>query len=169
LQGLELGVDDFITKPFDVQELRLRVRNVLSRASQDALNNPFTSLPDGTLVYERLYECLQKPNWTMLILSLENLDAFREAYGFVASDDVLRPVSLMVNNAIRDIGSAEDFLGQLGPTDFVLVTGQERAISLQECIRSRLEPSLNYFYPTKDREKSVTHNKRLTFKIGILQ
>jgi DNA-binding response OmpR family regulator len=59
LQGLELGVDDFITKPFDVQELRLRVRNVLSRASQDALNNPFTSLPDGTLVDERLNECLQ--------------------------------------------------------------------------------------------------------------
>ena len=29
LQGLELGADDYITKPFDVQELRLRVRNAL--------------------------------------------------------------------------------------------------------------------------------------------
>src|SRR5690348_8621761 len=27
LQGLELGVVDYITKPFDIQELRLRVRN----------------------------------------------------------------------------------------------------------------------------------------------
>ena len=27
LQGFEVGADDYITKPFDVQELRLRVRN----------------------------------------------------------------------------------------------------------------------------------------------
>ncbi|MFN7209434.1 MAG: response regulator transcription factor, partial [Aggregatilineales bacterium] len=29
LTGLELGVVDYITTPFDIQELRLRVRNVL--------------------------------------------------------------------------------------------------------------------------------------------
>ncbi len=168
LQGLELGADDYITKPFDVQELRLRVRNALRRASQDTLTNPVTGLPDGPLVDEHLNGCLQKPKWTMLIVSLENLDAFREAYGFVASDDVLRAVSLMVQNAIREIGSADDFLGHLGPTDFVLITGQEKAATLQERIRSRLEQSLDYFYPIKDREQSA-RSKRLVFKIGILQ
>src|SRR5512141_2496317 len=34
LQGFEVGADDYITKPFDVQELRLRVRNALKRVSQ---------------------------------------------------------------------------------------------------------------------------------------
>ena len=169
LQGLELGVDDYITKPFDVQELRLRVRNVLRRVKQDALTNPVTSLPDGTLVDERLNECLQTLSWTMLIISLENLDAFREAYGFVASDDVLRAVNLMIQNALHETGSAEDFLGHLGPTDFVLITVQERATSLQERISSRLEQSLGYFYPIKDREKPTTGGKRLIFRIGVLQ
>ena len=102
LQGLELGADDYITKPFDVQELRLRIRNALRRAEQDSLTNPVTGLPDGKLVDERISECLHKLSWTMLIVSLENLEIFREAYGFVASDDVLRAVSLMVHNAMKE-------------------------------------------------------------------
>ena len=39
LRGLALGADDYITKPFDIQELRLRVRNALRRQSQSTLNN----------------------------------------------------------------------------------------------------------------------------------
>jgi DNA-binding response OmpR family regulator len=168
LTGLELGVDDYINKPFDIQELRLRVRNVLQRANQDALNNPVTSLPDGTLVDERLIECLQRQNWTMLVLSLTNLDIFRDAYGFVASDEVLRAVSIMVKNALRENGSTDDFFGHLSPTDFVLITGQERSAILREGISRRLNQSLDYFYPIKDREISANHMKRLFFKIGVL-
>jgi DNA-binding response OmpR family regulator len=169
LQGLELGADDYITKPFDVQELRLRIRNALRRAEQDTLTNPVTGLPDGTLVDERISECLHRFTWIMLIVSLENLEIFREAYGFVASDDVLRAVSLMVHNVIKELGGKDDFLGHLGPTDFVLITGQEQATNLQERIRSRLEQSLDYFYPIKDREKPGSHSRRLVVKIGVLQ
>ncbi len=46
LQGLEVGADDYITKPFDVQELRLRVRNALKRVSQGSLTNPVSGLPE---------------------------------------------------------------------------------------------------------------------------
>ena len=169
LKGLELGADDYITKPFDVQELRLRIRNSLRRAEQDTLTNPVTGLPDGKLVDERLSECLNKLNWTMLIVSLENLDAFRESYGFVASDDVLRAVSLMIHNARKEIGGPEDFLGHVGQTEFVLITTPDKAANLQERIRSRLESSLDYFYPIKDREQMGSHSKRLVFKIGLLQ
>jgi len=169
LHGLELGADDYITKPFDVQELRLRIRNALRRATQDSLTNPVTGLPDGRLVDERLTECLDKLNWTILLVSLENLDAFREAYGFVASDDVLRAVSLMIHNARREIGGPEDFLGHLGQTDFILITTPDKAASLRECIHNRLEVSLDYFYPIKDREQVGSHSQRLIFKIGVLQ
>lgn len=169
LEGLQLGADDYITKPFDVQELRLRVRNALQRAKQDTLTNPITGIPEGKLVDEHMSNCLDKVNWTILIISLENLDAFREAYGFVASDDVLRAVSLMIFNAKKEIGSEGDFLGHLEATEFVLITGPDRALTLQERIRSRLEISLDYFYPIKEREQMSVRTKRLEFKIGMLQ
>jgi len=169
LQGLELGADDYITKPFDVQELRLRVRNALKRASQDSLTNPVSGLPDGSLVDERLSEILKKTGWALLIVSLENLDSFREDYGFVASDDVLRAVSLMIHNAIREAGHPDDFIGHISPTDFVLIVSPVNLPAISERVRSRLEQSLDYFYPIKDREQVAVSAERLAIKMGELQ
>jgi DNA-binding response OmpR family regulator len=165
LQGLELGADDYITKPFDVQELRLRVRNALRRASQGSLNNPVSGLPDGALVNEKLYEMLQKGQWSLLLVSIINLDVFRDSYGFVASDDVLRAISLMVHNAMREVGEADDFVGHLTPTDFVLMVLPEKLPSLQDRIRTRLEQSLDYFYPIKDRDLVSKRKDRLIIKV----
>jgi DNA-binding response OmpR family regulator len=165
LQGLEIGADDYITKPFDVQELRLRVRNALRRASQGSLNNPVSGLPDGALVDEKLSEILQKSNWSLLLVSIVNLDVFRDAYGFVASDDVLRAISLMIHNAMREVGDSDDFVGHLTPTDFVLMVSSGSLPPLQERVRKRLEQSLDYFYPIKDRDRVSKRDDRLAVKV----
>jgi DNA-binding response OmpR family regulator len=165
LQGLELGADDYITKPFDVQELRLRVRNALRRATQGSLNNPVSGLPDGALVDEKLNELIQKGKWSLFLVSILNLDVFRDAYGFVASDDVLRAISLMIHNAMREGGDADDFVGHLTPTDFVLMVYPAKLPALQERVRTRLEQSLDYFYPIKDRDQVSKRKDRLIIKV----
>jgi PleD family two-component response regulator len=166
LQGFEVGADDYITKPFDVQELRLRVRNALKRVSQGSLTNPVSGLPEGPLVDERLSEVIHKSGWGLLHISVSHLDAFREAYGFVASDDVLRAISLMVHNTMKETGSTEDFLGHISPTDFVVVVSPATILPFQERIKSRLEQSLDYFYPIKDRENASRQADRLAIYIN---
>ncbi len=166
LQGFEVGADDYITKPFDVQELRLRVRNALKRVSQGSLTNPVSGLPEGPLVDERLSEVIHKSGWGLLHIAISHLEAFREAYGFVASDDVLRAISLMIHNTIRETGSTEDFIGHISPTDFVVVVSPATMPPFQERIRSRLEQSLDYFYPIKDRENASKRPDRLAIQIN---
>ena len=166
LQGFEVGADDYITKPFDVQELRLRVRNALKRVSQESLTNPVSGLPEGPLVEERLSDVIHKSGWGLLHICIRHLDSFREAYGFVASDDVMRAISLMIQNTLKEEGSAEDFLGHISPTDFVVVVPPGNLLSFQERIRSRLEQSLDYFYPMKDREQASQREDRLAIQIS---
>ena len=168
LQGLELGADDYITKPFDIQELRLRVRNVLNRLNQRTINNPITNLPEGILVDEHLETCFQKKDWALLLISLGNMDTFRDVYGFVASDDALRASSMMILNAVRDVGSTTDFVGHLGLYDFVVVTKPSVIGVLHERIGSYLEQTSTYFYPLDDR--SDEHNQsetQLAFRFNI--
>lgn len=169
LKGLEIGGDDYITKPFDIQELRLRVRNALQRNNQNTITNPVTNLPDGDLMDERLTELLNTDGWSVLMVSLINLDIFREAYGFVASDDVLRAVSLMINNVLREIGSGSDFLGHLTPTQFGVITTPENTAKFQKHISTRLEQSLDYFYPLKDREGEIPEDQKLGIRLAEAQ
>ncbi|MBI4769837.1 MAG: response regulator [Chloroflexi bacterium] len=160
LKGLEIGVVDYITKPFDIQELRLRVRNVLSRASLETLVNPVTGLPEGELVDERLSRCLKDVGWGLLRVGIHGLDTFRESYGFVASDDVLRAISLMLNNAVREAGNEDDLVGHLAPDDFIIVTSQAQVREVRERVEARLSQSLDYFYPLKDRDH-IPEDQRL--------
>src|SRR5690606_2717229 len=44
LEGLELGADDYIIKPFNSRELVSRVRNTLKRIDRNRLANPLTGL-----------------------------------------------------------------------------------------------------------------------------
>lgn len=166
LQGFEVGADDYITKPFDVQELRLRVRNALKRVNRESLTNPVSGLPEGPLVEERLSDVIHKSGWALLHICIRHLDTFREAYGFVASDDVLRAISLMIQNTLKEDSTSEDFLGHISPTDFVVVVSPASLPSFQERIRSRLEQSLDYFYPMKDREQASKRADRLAVQIS---
>ncbi len=165
LQGLEIGADDYITKPFDVQELRLRVRNALKRVSQGSLTNPVTGLPEGALVDEKLSEVIGKDGSALLFVMLGNMDLFRESYGFVASDDVLRAISLMIVNTMREVSRPEDFLGHLTGTDFVLVLPPSNLAALSEKLQTRLDQSMEYFYPIKDREQIAKQSGKLMAKI----
>ncbi|MCC7117310.1 MAG: response regulator [Anaerolineales bacterium] len=168
LKGLELGADDYITKPFDVQELRLRVRNSLKRISQGSLTNPVTGLPEGALVEEKLSEIIGKDGAAVLFVSIDKMDNFREAYGFVASDDVLRAISLMIVNTMREVSRPEDFLGHLSGSSFVLTLPAANLASLSEKLRGRLEQSMEYFYPLRDREQMTNHKDKLNPQLAEL-
>jgi hypothetical protein len=78
----------------------------------------------------------------------------------------MRAISLMVQNSIKEMGSADDFLGHISPTDFVVVLSPPAVQGFQLRVRAKLEQSLDYFYPIKDREQATKSSKRLSVKIS---
>jgi len=150
IAGLKLGAIDYVTKPFDVQELRLRVRNALRRAGSQ--NNPVTGLPGEKLTYDRLGLTLEKGDIAILSFSIRGLDKFNEIYGFVARDDVLRAVALTITSAVDEFGTVDDFIGHPAENQFVVVTVVPKADKLKTQIEARLNQAMSYFYPIHDRE-----------------
>ena len=153
LSGLELGAVDYITKPFDIQELRLRVRNALRRARLSTLLNPVTGLPEGALVKERVDQMLTFSDWGVVLAGIRGLNKFRDRFGFVAADDVSRAVTLMIANAVQESGTGDDFVGHADSGDFLILTTSERSPKLAERCMVRLQPSIQYFYPALERQR----------------
>lgn len=171
LNGLEIGVVDYITKPFDIHELRLRVRNALRRAYRPGCSSPITGLADGVLVEEMLRDAMQcgQP-WAALVVSLTGIERFREQYGFLAADDVLRTVGLILHNALRETGGDEESAGQLSAYDFFALTGVDRLPALRQRVEGRLTQSIQLFYPFRpgDPAGDLPAEERLQVKIGQL-
>ncbi len=172
LQGLELGVVDYITKPIDVQELRLRARNAISRAGRQTSSNPVTELPEAEQADQRLNELLMADDpWAILLIAITGMSEFRESSGFVAADDVLRAITMMIKNAEREMGGQDDFVGHLASEDFMVITTPEKVSTLRSRITTRINQSSEYFYPLRDRE--TTHHKPdveyISLKSGVLQ
>jgi len=168
LTGLELGAVDYITKPFDIQELRLRVRNALRRANLGTLVNPVTGLPTDTLIDERLTALLRQKNWALLSVGIHGLRDFSDSYGFVASDDVLRAVALMIKNATQELDDSDPFIGHLGEADFVIITTPPTADGLREYISVRVQQAIDYFYPSMDRKAEPEQRPKIVVGIGIV-
>jgi len=170
LAGLELGAVDYITKPFDIQELRLRVRNALRRTRLSTLLNPVTSLPEGVLVRERLEQMLKQSEWAVVLAGIRGLGKFRDRFGFVAADDVSRAVTLMIANAVQESGGEDDFVGHTSSGDFVIVTTLERYKKIGERCLIRLQPSIQYFYPALERQRlnELPESERLTVRVASL-
>jgi len=150
IAGLKLGAIDYITKPFDVQELRLRVRNALRRASSQ--NNAVTGLPGKKLTVDRLSLLLERENWAAISVTITDLDMFNEIYGFVARDDVLRAVALILTSIVDELGSIDDFVGHPSESQFLIITTASKADNLIRHVEERLGQAMSYFYPIHDRE-----------------
>lgn len=150
ISGLKLGAIDYVTKPFDVQELRLRVRNALRRVGSQ--NNPITGLPGETITTNRLTAILERQQWSVLGIKVNGLSKFNEIYGFVARDDVLRAVALTITSAVDELGSMDDFIGHPSESQFVILTTPKKIAQLQSSIENRLNQAMVYFYPILDRQ-----------------
>ena len=156
ITGLKLGAADYITKPFDIEELGLRVHNALQKTSYQSLVSPITDLPADRLLEEQLEPLLEREKWAVLYIGINDLTLFSEAYGFGTVDDTLRAVALVLDTVVKELGAVSDFAGHLGEGNFIVITAPDRVQRIKEEIVACLGRESSDSYCFGD-------NKRLDF------
>jgi diguanylate cyclase (GGDEF)-like protein len=153
LAGLELGADDYITKPFDIEELKLRVQRAIQRSQQQSLTDPRSGLPSGRLIEEQLRRIIRQQNWALLDAKINQFDAFNDVYGFVAGDDVLRFTGMLMNEVLDELGTPNDFIGHAGGDNFIIITAEDSAPAIEKKIKTRFDTEVLSHYNFMDRDQ----------------
>jgi len=153
LQGLELGADDYITKPFDIEELKLRVQGAIKRSERESLTDPRSGRPAGRLIEDQLRRIIREKSWALLDAKVNNFEPFKDVYGFVTGDDVLRFTSILIGEVVDELGSTTDFIGHAGGDNFIIITSEEKSASIKARIKQRFNSEVQSHYNFMDRQQ----------------
>ncbi len=128
VKGLDLGAVDYVTKPFDIFELRARVRAALRTKRLQDLLLMYGEVDSLTEIYNRrvLMERLQQ-EWdrslrsnTVFSFIMSDIDKFKnvnDTYGHPVGDDVLEKVAYTLKKSIR----SGDIAGRYGGEEFGII------------------------------------------------
>jgi DNA-binding response OmpR family regulator len=151
VKGLQLGADDYITKPFDIDELRLRVEGSIRRATRENLHESRTGLPTGQLAEEELNSHRQK-GAKILRLNLTGFEAYADVYSFMAANDVMFHAGKTIRDVLSEHSASEDFVGVLGD-EFIVATRADDLDKLEADIKDRFTDKVRTFYTFSDADK----------------
>jgi CheY-like chemotaxis protein len=153
LQGLELGADDYITKPFDIEELRLRVQNAIARSERESLTDAQSGLPSGKLIEDQLRHAIRQKGWTFMDVRINYLEPFKEVNGIIAAGDVLRFTGMLMGEVVDELGSPNDFIGHAGGDSFVILTTDAAALEIKRHLKAKFNEKVLAFYNFIDRQQ----------------
>src|SRR5882672_10194455 len=177
LRGLEIGVNDYLMRPIDKNELLARARTQIRKkryterlrdnvqmSIEMAITDPLTGLYNRRYMESHLNSLLEqavsrKKPLTVLLLDIDYFKAINDTHGHDAGDDVLREFAIRIRKSIRGI----DLACRYGGEEFVVVmpeTDLAVATMVAERLRRRIasEP-----FPIQQGARSI----EVTISIGI--
>ena len=135
MRGLELGINDYVTRPVDVQELKARLRTQVRRKRYNeglrasvaetiemAVTDPLTGLYNRRYLDSHLQTLFDRARsrgrpLSIMITDLDHFKSINDSWGHEAGDAVLREFSGRVRRNVRGI----DLACRYGGEEFVIV------------------------------------------------
>lgn len=133
-----------------------KMARVINNHVEEALSaNPLSGLPGNILIEREIHNrIVNKEDFTVLYIDLDNFKSYNDKYGFQKGDDVLlytKDVILKIKELLHNDSSI--FLGHEGGDDYVIITKASLGLSFAEALANAFDSEINQFYDNSDKEQ----------------
>ncbi len=154
VEGLELGVDDYLTKPFKPAILLARVKAAFLRIHQGLDVNPLTYLPGNTSIARNIERRLKtKENFAVLYIDIDRFKAYNDYYGFHKGDEVIKATARILVDAVKKENHTGGFIGHIGGDDYICIVDDNKIDIICEEIIKKFDSIILDFYDEEVKEK----------------
>ena len=154
VHGLEGGANDYVTKPWNRNELMRRIRNVLEWSKQQRSASPLTGLPGNHSINDEIRRRLASgERFALLQIDIDHFKAFTDYYGYARGDQAIQMLSRILTESVQRFCGTDSFVGHIGGDDFLVLTSPDKAEELGEQILEWFNTSSRELYDQEDRER----------------
>ncbi|MFH1416578.1 MAG: response regulator [Elusimicrobiota bacterium] len=148
IKGLKLGADEYVTKPFDVDEVITRIDTLLKRTEHFLSVNPLTHLPGNTsIMYEATKRLRTEKGFAFSYADINNFKAFNDKYGFDLGDMIIKFTARILHDNINK----SDFIGHIGGDDFIIICSHEKVEDICQNIIDEFDTKIPDYYENDDK------------------
>jgi diguanylate cyclase (GGDEF)-like protein len=147
------GADDFVSKPFDIDELVARIASALRRAAELRSLNPLSGLPGNlSIAHEIDARLADNSEAACLYVDVDHFKDFNDRHGFARGDRLIAHVAELLGQAVGE-SSDDTFIGHVGGDDFVVLAPRDQAEQLAREIITRFDATIPSLYDPEDRAR----------------
>ena len=150
---LRNGADDYIAKPFDVDELVARIASALRRAAELRSLNPLSGLPGNlSIAHEIDARLADASEAACLYVDVDHFKEFNDRHGFARGDQLITHLADLVSQTVGESGD-DTFIGHVGGDDFVVLAPMAGAEDLAKQIIASFDATIPALYDADDRAR----------------
>lgn len=175
---IDLFFDDYITIPFNRENLLLRCHLCIKRAKKVLEINPLTKLPGNITIIKEIQKRIDNSvPFALAYVDIDFFKPFNDKYGFSRGDEVIRLLGRLLTNVVKMQSEEQGFVGHVGGDDFVFIIPHEQIEPVCEELIRHFDSIIPSFYDPPERDKGFIEatdregNKRifpfLSLSIGV--
>ena len=115
--------------------------------------SPLTRMPGNIAIENTLRKRLDDGGpLAFCHFDLDNFKVFGDKYGYARGSEVIKATAQIIEMALAEFGTQEDFMGHIGGDDFVVITTPDRYERICCEVIDAFDGTVPDFYSTEDRE-----------------
>lgn len=151
------GADDYVTKPFDLEDLLVRMDGHLRRGRELRGVSPLTGLPGSFEVTRQLQRLLEEGDrgFALVHADLDNFKAYNDTYGFLRGDTAIRLAAGILASAVASVPGSPRFLSHIGGDDFAALLPARLVEGVAEDLVRSFDERAPALYEPSDRRRGL--------------